>query len=112
MWANLVFAHHSWVETLVEIVTGPPNARSGKAEVAEAGRARKLWGLTLMSFHTLFSLCVGTTEDPKVGQPKDKVRNRGQAECGLRNELEEVSRRVLRRKYHVAPGEDPRVPEP
>ena len=59
-----------------------------------------------MSFHPLFSLCAGTTKDPRVGQPKDKVRNRVQAEFGPGNELEEVSGRVLRRKYHVAPGED------
>lgn len=41
MWANLVFAHHGWVETLVEIVTGSPNARSGRAEVARAGRVKE-----------------------------------------------------------------------
>lgn len=76
MWANLVFAHHSWVETLVEIVTGPPNARSGKAEVAEAGRVKEGPGSSvgwLFCPSTHSSHCVrAPPKTPKWASPRTR----------------------------------------
>ena len=76
MWANLVFAHHGWVETLIEIVTGPPNARSGRAEVAEAGRVKEGPGSSgdwLLCPSTHSSHCVrAPPKTPELASPRTR----------------------------------------